>query len=184
MPFVFFEFQGGDICQRGARFCQGAAASLKWSPAFGENGSGWGHLVIDLEMCHWVQVLMNLILNYHLQGGHNTVHLFLFVTVKPPKKDTPQKEHVPTSRQRTSWKHSCIHTIQNQLWKRTTSLQRTKQLVQQVPFIKRFHCNYQRVPYYKLWKVPWDFMEEMYHVTNTIKIILFRKNDDFQYWEN
>ncbi len=56
-------------------------------------------------------------------------------TVKPPIKDTPREAQ--TSEQRTNQKYSSI--IQNNLRKRTASLQRTKCWVPSVSIIRRFH---------------------------------------------
>ncbi len=58
--------------------------------------------------------------------------------------DKGHSERGQTSEQRTNQKYSSItYSIQNNLRKRTTSLQRTKSWVPNVSIIRRFHCSIQ-----------------------------------------
>ena len=66
-------------------------------------------------------------------GQRSYAHCAVKLQIKDTLKELPTKDKLKVL--------MYTHSIENHFRKRTASLQRTKQLVPKVSFVKRFHCS-------------------------------------------
>ena len=78
--------------------------------------------------------------SYHLQENKKCDSDFLNCTVKPPIKDILKEDKLP-NKGHTKCTLVYTHSVQNNLQKRTISLQKTNGCVPMVSTIRRFHCT-------------------------------------------